>query len=317
MAVSGTATAAVALMALSALSVCVQPAAARESTIQSFSNGSTFSVSVHSDVHAGAIDSLIFRGVQYVDNFDHGRQIQTAVQVDDLGECFNPTEAGSKADAAKSITSSKTLSQSNEGNVLTTETQAAFWLSPREPYGSLCSRFRSEDHAQNEEVLSKYKIARSTRFYGEAIPNLLVVDVSVTMPENRRSAVIESLTGYLPGAFRAFYSYDPASRRLERLQAERREHWVTTSVIVATLDGRNAMGVFSPQVWNGDPTRDFYSYFYFPGRGATAKWSCRFGEIDVKAGSILRYSSVIAVGSLEEVAAAFDAYVKATPSLRR
>lgn len=296
------------LAALTVAGACTGSAAAHEVSISSPANGSTISVSVNPEVHAGAINSLVFRGVEYVDNYDHGRQIQTAIQVDNLGECFNPTEAGSRADAAKRRTSSVILAVSNADNTLRTETKPAFWLSPKEPYGKVCSEYRSEKHAQNETVLSNYKIARTTRFYGPTIPNMLLVDVSVTMPERRKSAVIEALTGYLPGSFSTFYSYDPRSRRLHRLLAGPNEGRVSTSVIVATPDGRNAMGVFSPAISNVKSEYDFYSYYYFSGVGATAKWSCRFGEFDVQRGTTLKYSCLIAVGTVKEVAAAFDAY---------
>jgi len=303
-----------AALALAIAGGCGTSAAAREARISRPVYGSTLSVSITPEVHAGAINSLVFRGVEYVDNFDHGRQIQTALQVDNLGECFNPTEAGSNADGAKQSTSSVLLSVSTAGNVLRTVTRPAFWLSPAEPYRKACSRFRSERHAQNRTVLSDYKIARTTRFYGAAIPNLLVVDVSVTMPERRKSAVVEALTGYLPPHFSAFFSYDPTTRRLQRLRAGPEEQQVRTSVIVATRDGRNAMGVYSPAIANGSSEQDFYAYYYFPGGGATAKWSCRFGESDIRPGTTLSYSCPIAVGTLQEVTAAIDAYARTTRS---
>src|SRR5918992_2143889 len=47
---------------------------------------------------AGAIHSLRWRGKEFVNSYDHGRQIQSASSFDGLGECYNPTEAGSEAD---------------------------------------------------------------------------------------------------------------------------------------------------------------------------------------------------------------------------
>lgn len=297
------------LLMLASVAAFGSDASGAEVSIRKNANGSLISVSVHPQVHAGAIDSLIFRGVQYVDNRDHGRQIQTAVQVDGLGECLNPTEAGSKADGEKQSTSSVPLAAYRSRNVLTTKTRAAFWLAPSEPYGRRCGMFRTEEKAQNKTVLSRYTIARTTRFYGAAIANLLLVNVTVTMPEKQQSVVVEGLTGYLPAEFHNFYSYDPRSHQLQPLSAGTTEHWVTTAIIISTKDGHSAMGVFSPQIWKGDPTRNFYSYFYYSGAGATAKWSCRFGEPDVRAGEKFNYSAAIAVGSVPEVTAALDAFV--------
>ena len=51
---------------------------------------------------AGAIDSLTWGGREFIDSFDHGRQLQSASNFDGGGrfvpETFNPTEAGSRAD---------------------------------------------------------------------------------------------------------------------------------------------------------------------------------------------------------------------------
>jgi len=48
---------------------------------------------------AGAIDSLKWDGVEFIDSHDHGRQLQSAISADVNGvfhvECYNPTEAGS------------------------------------------------------------------------------------------------------------------------------------------------------------------------------------------------------------------------------
>lgn len=290
---------------------CGTSATAQVARISSRVDGSMLSVSVNPSVHAGAIDSLTFRGVEYVDNYDHGRQIQTALQVDNLGECYNPTEAGSKADAAAGKSSSLIRLASSRGNVLKTETRAAFWLAPRETYEKSCSPFRRDSVAENTQVRSDYTIGRTTRFYGAAIPNLLLIDVTINFPEQRNTASIEALTGYMPRQFTSFYSYDPRRQRLQHLRAASAEGDTNVPVIVATPDGQNAMGVFSKEI--GVPRRDraYYAYFYFPGAAATAKWSCVFSEPYIRAGTTLSYSCPIAVGTLEEVTAAFDAYARA------
>jgi hypothetical protein len=48
---------------------------------------------------AGAIDSVKWDGVEFINSHDHGRQLQSAINADVDGvyhtECYNPTEAGS------------------------------------------------------------------------------------------------------------------------------------------------------------------------------------------------------------------------------
>ena len=50
---------------------------------------------------AGAIDSLTWRGKEFINNWDHGREIAYAWGMNDLGECLNPTEPGSANDGAR------------------------------------------------------------------------------------------------------------------------------------------------------------------------------------------------------------------------
>lgn len=46
------------------------------------------------DHDAGAICSLTWRRKQFIDDYDHGCQLQSAVSFDGRGESENPTEAG-------------------------------------------------------------------------------------------------------------------------------------------------------------------------------------------------------------------------------
>jgi len=56
---------------------------------------------------AGAIDYVSWNGKQFISDYDHGRELQIAVTVDNTGECYNPTEAGSLGDGAGQSTSSR------------------------------------------------------------------------------------------------------------------------------------------------------------------------------------------------------------------
>ena len=59
---------------------------------------------------AGAIHSLTWNGKEFIDSFDHGRQLQSAANFDCGGrftpETFNPTEAGSRRNGAGATSSS-------------------------------------------------------------------------------------------------------------------------------------------------------------------------------------------------------------------
>src|SRR4051812_49676889 len=73
---------------------------------------------------AGAIHSLTWGGKEFIDSADHGRQLQSASNLDCgerfIPEVFNPTEAGSRADGAGPLSSSRLLRLRAKGNELST-----------------------------------------------------------------------------------------------------------------------------------------------------------------------------------------------------
>lgn len=271
--------------------------------------GDTLTVTASGSRFAGSIASLRYRGVEYVDIADHGRQIQSALSVDNLGECYNPTEAGTARDGTALTSSSRLLSLSNVGNVLQSVNQPAFWLAPGTDYKAPCglTQFRT---AQNTTVLSDYRIFRTMSFYGPSIPNLLNVNVGFTFPENRSSASIETLTGYLPASFSVFLELNRSNMGLVRLspdQSGAANRMTRNPVIISTPDGRNAMGVISPEIeapTNALPA--YYAYYKWP--NLVSKWSCAVVRTKLMAGTTLNFGCHIAVGTVDEVVAALAAY---------
>lgn len=277
-------------------------------SISSTVNGSTLEVTASGSQFAGAISSLQYRGVEYVDIADHGRQIQTAFSFDNLGECYNPTEAGTARDGASLTSSSKLLSLTNSGNVLRSSNQPAFWLAPGTDYKRACGLTKFTT-AQNATVLSNYGILRTTSFYGPSIPNLLNVNVGIKLTENRSSASIEALTGYLPPAFSMFLGLNRSNMVLSRLDPTQSagKPLMRNPVIISTPDGLHAMGVISPEIEAPANTMPaYYAYFQWP--NLVSKWSCVFAKSKLTAGTTLNYGCHIAVGTVEEVVAALAAY---------
>src|SRR5436853_804287 len=102
--------------------------------------GQSLSISTSSQF-AGAISSLKWGNKEYINNWDHGRQLQVNAQFFNRYECYNPYEAGTKEDQNLNKTSSKLLSMSPMGNRLESETQMSWYLSTRETrpgYGDYC-----------------------------------------------------------------------------------------------------------------------------------------------------------------------------------
>ena len=66
----------------------------------------------------GAVDSLVWKDKEFINNWDHGRQLQSAMTVQNYGECWNPTEAGGRSDGNGKETKSILTDIHAEGNVL-------------------------------------------------------------------------------------------------------------------------------------------------------------------------------------------------------
>lgn len=167
-----------------------------------------------------------------------------------------------------------------------------------------------ERRAQNRVLLSDYLISKTVEF-SDTIANLVSVNIEFRFPEARRTASIEALTAYLPKQFTSFFSYDLAARKLTTLQTDSVGAMTMHPLIVATVDGRNAMGIISPDIARRLPSQGYYAYFYFTGLAGAAKWSCVFNEFQIAAGSTLHYRCPIAVGTVDEVIRAFDSYAAA------
>ena len=106
-----------------------------DAVIRASADGSEIVITTTSRL-AGAIHSLTWNGREFIDSHDHGRQLQSASNLDLGGsfhnETFNPTEAGSMHDGAGPMSTSRLLWISAAGRELATVTQMAFWLRPGE-----------------------------------------------------------------------------------------------------------------------------------------------------------------------------------------
>lgn len=247
---------------------------------------------------AGAIHSLTWNGVEFIDSTDHGRQLQSASNLDCgqpiRDETYNPTEAGSRADGAGERSSSKLLRLRAEGATLETTTQMAFWLKPGE---------RSGGHlARNDKVLSNHLLTKRVHIGHKSLSHAIEYDVTFTVPKGEKHtlAVFEALTGYMPAAFDRFWKYDAKSGELKPLEHGQGEQ--SAPVVLATESGAHAMGVYSPD----QPSRGFeavgYGRFRFPAEKVN-KWNCVFRVRDRHgiAPGEYRFRMFVVVGSLEDV----------------
>lgn len=257
---------------------------------------------------AGAIDSLTWNGRQFVNSFDHGRELQSASSFNQWGECFNPTEAGSSQDAAGPTSTSRLLSLNIGEGRLETRSEMAFWLEPGETSPG-CPNIT----ARNRQARSNHTLAKTVTIGARGVPNAIEHAVVFGIPDAYGSAVFEALTAYMPAAFSQFWSFDPAAGLRAPLSDTQAEQGLP--VILSTPDGAYAMGVYSPALpQEGFPNLG-YGRFRFdklqgPGN-ATVKWNCVFRAADLRPGEY-RYSCFSLVGTLADVEAGMRALHAAT-----
>lgn len=256
---------------------------------------------------AGAIDSLTWGGVQFINAADHGRELQSACSFDLARpgafwpEAYNPTEAGSRRDGAGPASTSRLLSYSVDGNELRTSTQMAFWLNPGE---------LSQGHpALNTNALSGHVLNKRVRVGGVTG---LDYQVEFVLPAGERHtlAQFEALTGYLPEKFGRFWTFNAATGGLEPLSDGPGEQ--ARPVILATADGTHAMGIFAHPVAGAAGPR--YGRWRFAGPRVT-KWNCVFRVRDPAgvAPGPYRFQLFVPVGSLEDVRVALRALAVPPP----
>jgi hypothetical protein len=245
---------------------------------------------------AGAISSLRLSGFEYVNTADHGRELQSAVSFDGLGECWNPTEAGSRADGNGPISSSVfvggTIASKSK---FSTVASMANWLAPGETAGCPAG-------ASNPTVLSPNALAKTITIGAAGRSNVVRHDVTFEVRELHSSGVFEALTLYTSPSLDTVWTYDPRTRTLAKIPFPQAEQGMP--VILSTADGRFASGVWSPGLPQPGFAGSGYGAFYFP--GDTAKWNCVYRMNDVPEGdySFTVYSFF---GTVADVTKSMDA----------
>ena len=252
---------------------------------------STLSVHVSSRV-AGAIDELVWRGKQFVNSSDHGREIQAAAAFSaGHRECFNPTEGGSEPDGTGQTSTSNLTSLEVGRKRLTTEVRMAYWLPPQD------KRHCGFPESPKDGPLSNDIFRKTVTIGAFGMPNVVRYESTFVLPSERRLGGFEAPTGYMPADFSEFWIYDPATDQLENVPGEL--NYQTNPIIFSTPDKRYAMGIYAPP----QSIKAIYSgiRFTYPSMSSpTVKWNVFFREDAVVAGEH-HFDAYMAVGSLVEV----------------
>ncbi len=248
---------------------------------------------------AGAVHSLTWDGVEFIDSADHGRQLQSASSFNCgkpgfHAECFNPTEAGSRFDGAGKSSTSQVLRLRATDNELSSTSRMAFWLKPGE---------KSDGKpALNETTLSDHRVSKRIAIGYKKWPHAIDYRVTFTVPpgEGHTYAQFEALTGYMPPAFSKFHTLDLKTGQLAELSDGPGEQ--ALPVVFATADGKHVMGVWSPDQPSKGYANAGYGRFRFAAE-KVVKWNCVFRVKEptgVPAGDS-SYRMFVAVGTADDV----------------
>lgn len=213
--------------ALSACGAGMNDAQAQAMTLAA--NGIEIKTCAHD---AGAQCSLTLRGKQYVDDFDHGRQWQSAIVYDGKGEALNPTEAGGAYDGPTPNPSSSVFENGKVigGTLLTSGIRMGYWY----PVGG--------------ERLSDNKVSKYVKIGLPGLPNVISYQIVFTRPAEEKHSFgqYEVLTGYMPPDFSKFYTLDVrnGARYVQELEDGPGEQ--NKPVILCTADHQHCAGAYSP-----------------------------------------------------------------------
>jgi len=250
------------------------PALSGESVIRAKAGVSDIVITTTSRL-AGAIHSLTWNGREFINSSDHGRQLQSASNLDCgtpiKAETFNPTEAGSRRDGAGEKTTSVLHKLTAAGNELCTVNQMAFWLLPGEKSG--------DNLAKNTTALSNHLLTKHVTIGYKNLPHVISYDVIFTVPagETHNHAVFEALTGYMPQEFSEFLQFNPKSGEFEPLSDGPGEGRMP--VVLTMPGGSHAMGIYAPPQPSKNMTGPSYGRFRFQ-RAKVVKWNCVFRLTD-------------------------------------
>jgi hypothetical protein len=224
---------------------------------------------------AYAVCSVKWNGKEFIDDFDHGRQLQSAFSFDGRGEGYNPTEAGASylTDGLNPSPSSSV----NDGIVIDsaeqvrTTTRMAYW------------------NPVNGIKLSNWLVdKRITIMNGihSAYLDYAVTGRSMSNEPRHTSANFEFLTGYMPSEFNKFYTLDvKGTRQLSAISAclniDTCSPEQPLPLIFANAVGTHAMGIYSRELPQAA----------YPGAGY-GRWNFTTENV-VKWNTVYRYNNII------------------------
>jgi hypothetical protein len=216
---------------------------------------------------AGAVDSLNWKGKEFVNTYDHGRQIQYAWTENGWGECQNPTEAGSHYDDVGTNSTTILKDISVTGNKLTTITNPAYWALP----GTNQTFCQKVNTAKNTDLATPQTMTKTMEIGYAGLDNVIKTEIKLNHnTQDLTELKMQMPTGYLTPDFNQFYRFNPQSGQLNPVAKDPKyagsiftyNRNEALPVILATPDGKHAMGVYTSM--NSNNSNVNYALLEYP-----------------------------------------------------
>jgi alpha-tubulin suppressor-like RCC1 family protein len=168
--------------------------------------------------YAGAVTSFYWNGKEFVDNYDHGRQFQTAASFFNRYECYNPNEAGSHYDGQGPTSSSQLLWLTKHSNVsLESQTRPAFFRLYNDGDAACGDRSQWEPAPPLSGQPSNYQVHKKITIGYAGIQNVVEYLTDLWIPEAVTSVHVSSLEAIMPYEFLPLWNYDVISKTFRRI----------------------------------------------------------------------------------------------------
>jgi hypothetical protein len=197
--------------------------------------------------YGGAITDFTFDGKPFVYTGEHGSSLMSAMTFDGFGECFNPTQGGSRIDAAYFggvVESSVTRSTYTFNDGIYVGTELGYWTPPNTPYPAGCGAHPETTVAINTTIKSDVMLNSNYRFGYDQYPNVMVNNVAFTMGSDYSYAGFEPSTIYTPGDLSDGYYVDLTTGALTVATPNLEQN---SSIIITTPGLTYSVGVMSKQ----------------------------------------------------------------------
>ncbi|QAT83348.1 hypothetical protein EJ065_1750 [Corallococcus coralloides] len=261
--------------------------------------------------HGGAVTSLVYGGKEYINNKDHGRQMQVAFSLDGYDEALMPTEAGSHRNGMDPVSTTQVVGYGAQPGSMSSTVHPAYWLEPGEDAGP----YNSVPKARNTTLVSDDLITKDVTVGVGGHDNVIQYDSLIHLAASHDKIYAEVPTTYVNGEFERHYRFDPAtgeSREYPRVHSEppkppeeRKgfpDEGGNVPLIVATNEGDHAMAIWSPDETRSDLQYRLHQFDLGNPTDDCTKLGVTFGMSGGVPEDIQTRSYVI-VGTVEEVKA--------------